>query len=64
MDFGEGGFGFVELDEVGADFALVKYFYSNESELRVDCQVAEFVEVLVLVFVFLEGNPIFSFSFD
>lgn len=33
MEFGEGGFGFVELEKVGADFALVVGFDSNEPEL-------------------------------
>jgi hypothetical protein len=32
VDFGEGRFGFVELEQIGTDFALVVDFDTNEAQ--------------------------------
>lgn len=45
---------------MGVDLTLVIDFHSHEAELVAYCQVGVFVEVLVLVPVLLEGDPVLA----
>lgn len=54
------GFGFVELQEVGADFTLLIYFGTDETVLRMNGQITKLIKILVLVFGLFYADPVLT----
>lgn len=51
-DFSEGGLGFVELEKIRRDLALLVYLGSDEAELFADGKEGQLIEVFILTLDF------------